>query len=95
MILAYSYNQNLDQYTGFVVNLDRTVIHVGRSVVSQGYIRDLCKNGTSSDDMAFYRSASFELLEQEGRREFMRVLLGIFRYLTQSESSTMIGEHVK
>lgn len=44
IIQAYSYNGELDQYTGFVMNLDRTAIRVGRAVVSQSYVEGLQKS---------------------------------------------------
>lgn len=89
VILVYSNNQLLDNYTGYVVTMDRTVVRVGKVVVSQAYLRDLSAGHPTAEQMFFYRSKSFQLLEREDRREFLRVILGVLRYSAQSEASGM------
>lgn len=94
IILAYSHNQHLEQYTGFVITMDRTVVRVGKAVVSQSYLRRLCAREPVVEYLLYYRSAPFELLEREGRREFLRVMFGVLRCLSESDASKMAIDHV-
>ncbi|OJJ80426.1 uncharacterized protein ASPGLDRAFT_873113 [Aspergillus glaucus CBS 516.65] len=64
-ILAYSHNQQLDQYTGFVITVDRTVLRIGRIVASRHYLRSLCSRRPIKEDLLYYRSKPFELLEHQ------------------------------
>lgn len=89
IILAYSNNQLLDNYTGYVVTVDRTVVRVGKVVASQAYLRGLIAGNPPAEQMLFYRSKLFQLLEREDRREFLRVIHGVLRYSGQSEASGM------
>ena len=88
-ILVYSNNQLLDTYIGYVVTVDRTVVRVGKVVASQAYLRGLITGNPPAEQMLFYRSKSFQLLEREDRREFLRVIHGVLRYSAQSEASGM------
>lgn len=70
--------------------------------MSRAYMKGLlCEKGRNpsvlsrDEEMRFYRSRPFELLEREGRREFLRLLLGVCRYLVQSKESTMVTEEPK
>lgn len=89
IVLAYSNNQLLDSYTGYVLTMDRTVVRVGKVVVPQAYLRDLSTGQPTADQMLFYRSKSFQLLEREDRREFLRTIHGVLRYLAQCEALGM------
>lgn len=89
IVLAYRNNQLLDSYTGYVVTIDRTVVRVGKVVAPQAYLRGLSTSQPTAEQMFFYRSKSFQLLEREDRREFLRVIHGVLRHLAQSEASGM------
>lgn len=87
--LVYSNNQRLDNYTGYVVTMDRTVFRVGKVVVSQAYLRDLNAGYPTTEKMFFFRSRSFQLLERDDRKEFLRLITGLFRCSTKSEALWM------
>ena len=69
--------------------MDQTVIRVGKAVVSQSYLKSLCTKKPITENLLYYRSAPFELLECEDRREFMRIMFGVLRYLAESDASSM------
>lgn len=82
-VFAYLQNPGLEKYTGFVVSLDRTVVHVAKGVMTEKYLKSLCSGQALNGDLEFYRSEAFDLLERDGRREFLRVLVGMLKYLAE------------
>lgn len=62
---------------------------VGKTVVTQSYMKSLCAREPVAEDVLYYRSASFELAEREGRREFLRVVFGVLRCLAESKAAEM------
>jgi hypothetical protein len=85
-ILAYDKNPSLDSHTGFVVSLDKTALHVSMAAMSRAYMENLGKGNPSSERLQFRRSQPYDLLEPDGRREALRLLVGLFRYLDQEAS---------
>lgn len=77
-----------------MVTVDQTVLRVGRIVASQSYLRSLCTRNPLTDELFYYRSKPFELLERDDRREFLRVMLGVVRYLAESDASGMVTDQV-
>ncbi|GAD94789.1 hypothetical protein PVAR5_3418 [Paecilomyces variotii No. 5] len=64
-VMAYSEDDSLDEYDGFVICLDGM-------------------------DM----SKRFNILEQDGRRGLLKLLMGLFHYLAQSPQSKIIQHHI-
>lgn len=60
-----------------------TIFRLGTAVVSRPYVGELFQSRPSSEGFGLQLSWSegFELLEREGRREGMRVVVGLFRFL--------------
>ncbi|PGH18984.1 hypothetical protein AJ79_00017 [Helicocarpus griseus UAMH5409] len=86
-VRAYSRNPYLNAYTAFVVVLNGTRAHVSRATFSRAYIHGLYEAYSVNEEMQLSRSESFELLDQDGRREFMRLLIGVLRYVARSRQS--------
>lgn len=94
-ILAYSHNPQLKEYTGIVINLDKTCIRVSKAMMSPSYMKCVCENRSIDGDMILHRSKSYQLLDRADRREFIRLVIGIFRYIAQCEESLMAGDDLK
>lgn len=86
-ILAYSHYQQLDQYTGFVITVDRTVLRIGRIVASRYYLRSLCSRRPIKEDLLYYLSKPFGLLKRKDRRELLRLLFGVLQCVAKSDAS--------
>lgn len=63
--------------------------------MSRDYMKSLWEGQPVNENMRLYRSREFELLDREDRRKFMRFIVGLFRYLAQSEESTINAEKVQ
>lgn len=50
-ITAYSHDPHLSQYNGFVVTLDRTVVHFSRAIMSPTYVQALCEGKPLLEEM--------------------------------------------
>jgi hypothetical protein len=91
--IAFAQNSGLDYYDGFVIFLDGTSLHISRARVSAKYMQDLFEHRIINDDMLFYRSKSFDLLDVDGRRESTRFIFSLFRYLSDSEQWAIPGNY--
>lgn len=60
--------------------------------MSQAYMETLCNGQPLTEHLEFYRSRQFDLLEHSKWREFLRLIIGFFRYLSQSKLSNYVGE---
>jgi hypothetical protein len=49
--------------------------------MSHDYMESLCQGGHLSECLQFYRSEPYDLLERDQRREIIRLLIGLFRFL--------------
>ncbi|KAL1966734.1 hypothetical protein VTN77DRAFT_3931 [Rasamsonia byssochlamydoides] len=80
-ILAYNQNPTLENYSGFVVSIDGTIVHISQAFLSHAYMENLCKGGSLlGEHLEFCRSESYDLLECDRRREVLRLIIGIFRF---------------
>ena len=79
-ILAYNQNPDLESHTGFVVSVDRTVLHISMAAMSRIYIEKLCQGNSSIEHLQFCRSELYDLVECDGRREALRLIMGLFRF---------------
>lgn len=82
-MLAYSQNPNLPQYTAFALCLHKTTIQITKATISQNYLKDFFQKDEINESMQLYRSRSFELPERDGCKEFLRLIMGVFRYLIE------------
>lgn len=92
-VIAFANNSGLDYYEGFVILLNGTSLHISRAMVSREYLQNLFEHKIIENDMPFHISESFGLLDACGRRESVRFIMGIFRYLLDSEQWTIPGNY--
>lgn len=92
-VIAFANNSGLDYYDGFVILLNGTSLHISRAMVSREYLQNLFEHKVIENDMPFHISESFDLLDTCGRRESVRFIMGIFRYLLDSEQWTIPGNY--
>ncbi|KAJ9405040.1 hypothetical protein DTO045G8_7213 [Paecilomyces variotii] len=91
-IMAYSRNPGLEQYYGFVINLDRTVLQISKAVVGQAYLKSFWEDGSITEDIQLHRAKKLDLLDRDGRREFSRLIIGISKFILANEQSKIIQE---
>jgi hypothetical protein len=94
-LITYDHNPDFKQYTGFVISMHQTVMHVSRASMSRDYMKSLWEDQSVNENMQLYRSRAFELLDEEDRREFMRFIIGLYRYLAQCEESVVDAEKMQ
>ena len=80
-ILAYNQNPTSESYTGFVVSIDKTVLHISMAAMSHAYMENLCQGNSSSECLQFCRSEPYDIAESDRRRELLRLIVGLFRFL--------------
>jgi hypothetical protein len=93
--MAYSRNPGLKQYFGFTITLDQTVVQVSKVGVGQAYLRSFCEENSITEDMKLYRASSLDLFDREGRKEFARLIIGMFRFFLGNEQSMIIDEEFR
>ena len=89
-ILAYSRKPDLQQYTTFALCLHQTRIRVVKATISQTYLRNFFENAEITETMQLYRSKSFDILEREDRKDFLRLMMSVLRYIVEKEDSDII-----
>ncbi|KAJ9299282.1 hypothetical protein DTO271G3_2904 [Paecilomyces variotii] len=94
-IMAYSREPGLEQYYGFVINLDRTVLQISKVVVDQAYLKSFWEDGSITEDIQLHRAKKLDLLDRDGRREFSRLIIGIFKFVLANEQSKIIQEGLR
>ncbi|RHZ67143.1 uncharacterized protein CDV56_107613 [Aspergillus thermomutatus] len=81
---AFDRNPTRDEYVSFVFNLRRTAVQVTKIVATRSYLRALCEGREVSEHLHIYRSAEYDLVEPDGRKEFLTLFLGVMKHsLTQ------------
>lgn len=56
-------------------------------------MRGLFEHRTVVEHLPLYRSEIFDIYNQSDRREIMRLLIGLFRYLAQSKQRKVPGNY--
>lgn len=92
--MAYSEDASLDQYDGFVICLDDMDMYLSRVKVSSAYLRSLYRRQAVTEDLPFYRYKKFNILDRDGRRGLLKLLMGLNRYLQQSPQSRIKQNHI-
>lgn len=84
-VTAYNDNPARDTYTGFVITMDGSILHLSKAIMSGGYMKDICEGRLPSENLKYYRPGPCDLLDQDGRREILRNVIGLYRYLNRKE----------
>jgi hypothetical protein len=77
---AFDRNPSLAEYISFVFNLRRTSVQVTKIVAAGSYLRALCEGRELSEHLRIYRSAECDLVERDGRKEFLTLFLGVVKH---------------
>ncbi|KAF7116147.1 hypothetical protein CNMCM5793_004167 [Aspergillus hiratsukae] len=77
---AFDRNPTLDEYTSFVFNLRRTSVQLTKVVATRSYLRALCEGREVSEHLQVYRSAEYDIVERDGRKEFLTLFLGAMNH---------------
>jgi hypothetical protein len=80
-ILAYEQNPTLDTHKVFVLRVDRTVLQLSMAVISRTNMEDLYQGKPLRESLRLCCSERYDLREYDQRREVLRVLIGLLRYL--------------
>lgn len=81
IVLKYERKPTLKSYTAFVVIMKETTVQVVKAICSDSYIRDLINRRVPKDPLQLRFSMPYDLLEQEDRKEFLRIHFGLIRFL--------------
>lgn len=92
-ILKFERNPTLESHSAFVVSMKGTMLQLNKGVVSQNYLEDLICYKVPSDSLSLLRSGPYDLLEQDDRRDFVRVFLGLMQNLRTQRELYEIREH--
>ena len=60
---------------------------------SKKYMSSLFERQIVSDDLPLYRSKKLNILDCDDRREIVRILIGVLRYLDGHDQSKIIGDY--
>ena len=71
----------MDEYNTFVVSMKGTIIQFVRASCSNSYLQDLAYRKGPGSLLELYFSDPYDLLEQEDRKEFVRIFVGLVNYL--------------
>lgn len=79
--LTYEKNPSLADYNTFVVSMKGTSVQFVRASCSNSYLRDLVDRKAPQSSLDLHFSKPYDLLEQDYRKEFVRVFIGLVNYL--------------
>lgn len=80
-ILAYDQNPSLDIYTAIVLRIDRTILQLSMAAISRIYLEELYQGRPLSEGLRISRSELYDLQECDRRREALRLIIGLFKFL--------------
>lgn len=71
----------LDAHTAFALRINRFNLQLSSAVISRDYINNLSLGKPLTEGLTLLRSVAYDLQEHEQRRETLRLLIGLLRYL--------------
>ena len=81
VLLVHERNPYLGNYTALVVCMKGTNVQFLKATCSKLYIQDLISNLVPRTPLEIHFSEPYDLVEQDGRREFVRIYLGVIECL--------------
>ena len=91
--IAYSRNPRLEHYDGFVICMEGPFFYVSQLKASKKYMSSLFECRIVSDDLPLYRSRKLDILDCDDRREIVRMLIGVLRYLDEHDQAKILGDY--
>lgn len=86
LINHYNHNPRLEEYSGFTVTIDSVVCYVTKVVAARDYLRSICEGCEIQGSLRLFRSQPLDLHQADGRREFARLIVGLSRYILESDA---------
>lgn len=86
MINHYNHNPRLEEYSGFNVTIDSVVCYVTKVVASRDYLRSVYEGCPIQGSLRLFRSQPLDLHKADGRTEFARLIVGLSRYIIESDA---------
>ncbi|KAI9726720.1 MAG: hypothetical protein M1834_008655 [Cirrosporium novae-zelandiae] len=80
--LAYDQDPTLKSYTAFVLRMSGTILQFNVAVIPRIYIEELCEGRPLSENLRLSCSESYDLQECDRRREALKVLIGLCKFLS-------------
>ncbi|KAJ9394871.1 hypothetical protein DTO282F9_8175 [Paecilomyces variotii] len=85
-VLAYEDNMAvMDDHTAFVLRMERTVLKLTMARISPTYMEELTHGKPLSETFEVFHSQPYDLCKREGRREALRLIIGLYRYTNARE----------
>ncbi|KAK2789955.1 hypothetical protein FQN52_005763 [Onygenales sp. PD_12] len=78
-ILKHERDPSIESHGILVVSMKGTTFQFNKGVVSKPYLEDLLLHKVPSDPLTILRSGPYNLIEQDGRREYVRAMLGLIQ----------------
>jgi len=86
-LLAFQKNPALDVCKAFVLRMEGTKLQLSAASISRAYIDTLSQGKHLRDGFTVRSSKAYDLREPEERREALRLLIGLLRYLDATQSN--------
>ncbi|KAN0066783.1 hypothetical protein V8E54_015072 [Elaphomyces granulatus] len=86
--LAFQKNPALDIHRAFALRMEGTKLQLSAASISRTYIDTLSQGKHLSDGFTLLSSKAYDLREPEERREAVRLLIGLLRYLGATQSNS-------
>ncbi|KAK2810540.1 hypothetical protein FQN50_002797 [Emmonsiellopsis sp. PD_5] len=78
-ILKHERDPSIKSHGVFVVSMKGTTFQFNKGVVSKAYLEDLLLYQVPGEPLTILRSGPYNLIEQDGRREYVRAMLGLIQ----------------
>ncbi|XHG06800.1 hypothetical protein AWENTII_009980 [Aspergillus wentii] len=79
LAIAFDENPNRESYTSFVITVNDTSLRFTKAVASKSYLESLFQGRHLTECLEISRSRGYDILEVEGRRDFLRIFLGLLQ----------------
>ncbi|KAJ9264257.1 hypothetical protein DTO195F2_2417 [Paecilomyces variotii] len=84
-VLAYEHNMAKTDHTAFVLRMERTVLKLTMARISPTYMEELTHGKPLSGTLEVFHSEPYDLCKRERRREALRLIIGLYRYISAKE----------
>lgn len=74
----------MNKFRGHMIRQEGAYFEISSALVSRAYIQSIQLGHVPTEDISLFRSGPYDLREQEGRREALRTLIGMMRYLDEA-----------
>lgn len=83
--LTYGHTVTKTNHTAFVLHMDRTVLQLSMARVSPTYIEELTHGKPLDEPLELFHSETYDLCKRDRRREALRLVIGLYRYMGAEE----------